>query len=313
MDIPVYLFTGFLESGKTTLIRDTLIDPEFTDQERTLLICCEEGMEEYDSMFLKRLNTVIEYVDSLDAITPEFYRELQEKVNPDRVMIELNGTWSVSDFLHIDMPINWLLVQIISTVDASTFNLYVQNMKQMILEQLMHSELIIFNRCDETTSKRFLRTNVKAINKGAQLIYEGKDGSINELREEELPFDLDALILNIGDDDYGLWYMDALDHPFKYENKMVCIKGMAVSAVMDDDRALILGRYAMVCCADDTSLIGILVRDIDRSTLYENEWIRIKGRLSVEFDEATQQNFVVLHAQEVEEVEPMEDAYVYFS
>ncbi len=313
MDIPVYLFTGFLESGKTTLIRDTLIDPEFTDQEKTLLICCEEGMEEYDSMFLKRLNTVIEYVDSLEDITPEFYEELQEKVEPDRVMIELNGTWSVNDFLHVDMPSNWLLVQIISTVDASTFSLYVQNMKQMIFEQLIHSELIIFNRCDETTSKRFLRTNIKAINKGAQLIYEGKDGSINELKEEELPFDLDAPILNISDDDYGLWYMDALDHPFKYDNKVIRVKGMAVSAVMDDEQALILGRYAMVCCTEDTSLIGLLVRDIERGKLHENQWISVTGKLSVEFDEATQQNFVVLHAQKVEQAEPMEDAYVYFS
>lgn len=313
MDIPVYLFTGFLESGKTTLIRDTLIDPEFTDQEKTLLICCEEGMEEYDPMFLKRLNTEIEYVDSMEDITFEFYKNLQERVNPDRVMIELNGTWSVNEFLQIDMPSGWLLVQIISTVDASTFNLYVQNMKQMILEQLIHSELIIFNRCDETTSKRFLRTNIKAINKGAQLIYEGKDGSINELQEEELPFDLDAPILEISDDDYGLWYMDALDHPYKYENKLIRLKGMAVSAVMDDDHALILGRYAMVCCAEDTSLIGILVRDIDRSVLHENEWITVCGKLSVEFDEATQQNFAVLHAQSVEEAKPLEDAYVYFS
>ena len=313
MDIPVYLFTGFLESGKTTLIRDTLIDPEFTDREKTLLICCEEGMEEYDPMFLKRLNTSIEYVEEFSDITLEFYEKLQEKYHPDRVMIELNGTWNVREFLNVEMPQEWLLVQIISTVDASTFNLYVQNMKQMIFDQLNHSELIIFNRCDENTSKRFLRTNVKAINKGAQLIYEGKDGSINELSEEELPFDLDAPILEISDDDYGLWYMDALDHPFKYENKRVCIKGMAVSAVSDDANALILGRYAMVCCAEDTSLIGILVRDIDRSSLHENEWITVSGVLKVEFDVPTQQNFVVLHAENVEEANPMEDAYVYFS
>ena len=43
MDIPVYLITGFLESGKTTFINETISDPEFSQGERTLLICCEEG------------------------------------------------------------------------------------------------------------------------------------------------------------------------------------------------------------------------------------------------------------------------------
>lgn len=313
MDIPVYLFTGFLESGKTTLIRDTLIDPEFTDKEKTLLICCEEGIEEYDPRFLQRLNTVIEYVDDFKQITAEFYERLHQKYKPDRVMIELNGTWSVNDFLDVDMPLQWLLVQIVSTVDAGTFNLYIQNMKQMIFEQLVHSELIIFNRCDIMTNKRFLRSNIKAINKGAQLIYEGKDGSINDLEEDDLPFDLSAPILEISDDDYGLWYMDALDHPYKYDGKTMKIKGMAVSAVEGDRHALVLGRYAMVCCANDTTLIGLLVRNVDRSRLKKEEWITVTGKITVDYDKGVQQNFVVLNAEKVEPAEAMEDAYVYFS
>ena len=50
MEIPVYLFTGFLESGKTSFIRDLLNDPNFAEGERTLLFLCEEGEEELDKV-----------------------------------------------------------------------------------------------------------------------------------------------------------------------------------------------------------------------------------------------------------------------
>ena len=46
MEIPVYLFTGFLEAGKTRFIQETLEDERFNAGERTLLLLCEEGVEE---------------------------------------------------------------------------------------------------------------------------------------------------------------------------------------------------------------------------------------------------------------------------
>ena len=58
-EYPVYLFTGFLESGKTSFINETLSDPKFyKDGDRTLLLLCEEGEEEYDMDILKE-NIVI--------------------------------------------------------------------------------------------------------------------------------------------------------------------------------------------------------------------------------------------------------------
>ena len=44
--IPVYVFTGFLESGKTQFIKEIIADPGFTENERTALLLCEEGIEE---------------------------------------------------------------------------------------------------------------------------------------------------------------------------------------------------------------------------------------------------------------------------
>ena len=47
--IPVYLFTGFLEGGKTKMLQEILEDENFNDGCKILLIVCEEGIEEYDA------------------------------------------------------------------------------------------------------------------------------------------------------------------------------------------------------------------------------------------------------------------------
>ncbi|MGM9911935.1 TIGR03943 family putative permease subunit [Floccifex sp.] len=314
MTVPVYFFTGFLESGKTTLIKDTLASPDFTENEKSLLICCEEGLEEYNEKELKKWNTEIFYVDNFEDLSYELFIELNKKYRPDRILIEFNGTWDTKAFMEMEMPIGWLTVQIVSCVDASTFMIYAQNMKQMIFNQLVYSDLIIFNRCDENTDKRFIRNNVKAINHNAQIIYESLDGSVtDQLSSDELPFDINADEIHIEDDDYGLFYMDALDNPDKYNNKVIEVKGIAISAVQGDKNAMVMGRYAMVCCAEDLSLCGILVRNVDRSKFNQNDWITVKGVVHVILNTEYNQYFIVLDAQEVNVTTPLEDAYVYFS
>lgn len=314
MTVPVYVFTGFLESGKTTLIKETLLDPGFYDGEKTLLFVCEEGIEEYDDEFLKKTNTAIVSVDQEGTLTYPFMKKSDSLIEPDRVMIEFNGTWNLTNFFDEDMPYGWLLVQILSTVDASTFEVYLNNMRSMLYEALVHSETIIFNRCDETTKKLYLRNNIKAINKGAQIIYEAKDGTINQLGEDELPFDVQAEEITIQDDDYGLWYMDALEHPQKYRGKTIHIKGKVIANQVDRiPNAFVFGRYAMVCCADDTSLIGLLCHYKKASELLPKEWVSISAILEVEYDEEYQGDVPVLYVSSIQQEDPLEDELVYFT
>lgn len=314
MTIPIYMFTGFLESGKTSLVKDTLLDPGFSDGEKTLLFVCEEGIEEYDDEFLKKTNTSLITVTKEEDLTYPFMKKCDSLVEPDRVMIEFNGTWNLTKFFDTELPFDWLLVQILSTVDASTFELYINNMRSVMYEQLVHSETIIFNRCDETTKKLYLRNNIKAINKSAQIIYEEKDGTINKLSEDELPFDVIAQHLVIDDDDYGLWYMDALEHPDKYEGKTITIKGKVVSkAIQDIPGAFVFGRYAMVCCADDTSLIGLLARYEQHMELLDQEWVIVHAKITIEFDDEYQGNVPVLQVLELHNCDPLEDELVYFT
>ena len=179
MDVPVYLFTGFLESGKSSMMKETLSDPEFNDGSKTLILACEQGEVEFDKPFLKQTHSVLVNVEEKEELTADYLEKLEHEYRPKQVFIEFNGMWSVTEFLDMEFPINWMLVQIISTVDAQTFMMYVNNMRSLMYDQLVHSEMILINRCDSNTKKSFLRSNIKAINKGAQIIYESVDGGIS--------------------------------------------------------------------------------------------------------------------------------------
>ncbi len=313
MVIPVYLFTGFLESGKTTLIQDTLCDPSFHDGEKTLLIVCEDGFVEYERNKMIDANTIIVHIEEEEELTTSLCHHYQSLYQPNRIMIEFNGMWSVKRFFAMELPQEWLIVQILTTVDASTFTSYMNNMRSLFYEQLFASEVIIFNRCNENTKKTILRTNVKAINPRAQLIYETVDGQINTLKDDELPFDKQANAMIIADDDYGLWYMDALDHPDDYEGKKITIKGMVVRDAQFKEHEFLIGRRAMVCCADDTQMIGVLCKHEKASTLIPNEWIVVSGIAHSCFDEEYQGNLIEIEVDTMTSCDPMEDEFVYFS
>lgn len=315
-DVPVYLFTGFLESGKTSFILNVVQDQRFTEGEKTLIIACEEGMVEYDSEVLADLNIDIAYIEEEADFNTQTLKELARKYSPKIVMLEFNGVWSLASCLdRIDLPKNWALAQIVSTIDASTFSNYLSNMRSIIYEQLVDSEMIVFNRCSEKTKKSFLRSNIKAINRSAQIIYESVDGSINSLPEDDLPYDLNAPVIKISDDDFGLWYMDALENPDKYVGKRVEVKGKAFEPMDDSIRecAFVIGRNAMVCCADDTQPIGFLTYWEFASQLLPEEWVLIEATMDKIIDDDLQAEVPILKVENLKVVPPMEDEIVYFS
>lgn len=313
MAIPVYIFCGFLESGKTTLIQTTLRDEGFNEGEKTLLLVFEEGIEEYDPKFLKETNTNVEYFDDLSQLNTDILRELDNKYTPDRVMVEFNGTWNIDDFLDIEMPLDWIVVQILSTIDASTFTNYINNMRTFMFNVINPADVIVFNRCDEDTKKAYLRTNVKSINKGAQIIYEMKDGTISPMTDEEMPFDLRADVIEINDDDYGLWYMDALDNARKYDGKTVVIQGRVMHRMEDPDDIYVIGRKAMVCCAEDTQLIGYMVKSKHAEQMVDGDWLQLKAKMHVVYDEEYRGEVPMLEEISYKRIPPLKEELVYFS
>lgn len=314
MSIPIYLFTGFLESGKTTLIKDTLNDPAFSEHEKTLLITCEAGEIEYEEALLQQRNTIHINVESQEEITYAFLKKLDCDIEPDRVMIEYNGTWNLQSFMELEKPFDWLIVQIISTADASLFKVHLNNMRSLIYEQFLYSEAIIFNRCDSSTDTQYLRNNIKAINSSIQIIYEAKDGTIMQLEEGSMNFDLSAKVIPISESEYGIWYMDILENPTKYKGKTVEFVAQIIATHVDGFKnAFVIGRYAMVCCADDTSLIAFLCKCAESSKCIEKTWVKLQAEVSIEFDEEMQRDVPILNYKKMQNSEPCKDEFVYFN
>lgn len=270
MNKPVYVFSGFLDSGKTKAIKDTLNNPRFNEGESSLIICFEQGDEVYDEKFLKVSNSKVVYLDSFKDLTYEKQKQLDSEYNPDRVFVELNGMEDDNEFYKNGFIENWELAQTLTTIDASKFNLYLTNMRQFLYNHVVNAEMVILNRSDDT-DKRYLRNNIKSINQYVEIIYEDKNGNVTNRIDDEL-FDLSKELV-VSDYDYGLWFMDAVDNPEKYDKKEITIKAKYVAEIEEYDNVLVMGRKAMVCCANDITdialpCIGIHLNEIDKDKYY---------------------------------------------
>ncbi len=312
-EIPIYMFLGFLESGKTTFAKETLIDRNFTEGEPTLLLVCEEGIEEYDEEDLKKRNIFVEYINDED-ISTEHFLDLQDKYNPTRVMIEYNGTWKMDKLFSVRVPKGWTIVQVITFVDAQTFDVYIANMKAMMMEQLSTADMIIFNRCDENTKKAEYRRSLRAVNRRAQVIFENKDG-LAEVGDDEvfLPYDINQPVIELEEEDFGLFYIDACDNPDKYVGKKIHFKAMVHRPKEYKDNEFVPGRFAMTCCADDIAFVGFKAYYQGAKSLKDRQWVMVTGEIGKEFYPEFQGDGPVIKVSEVAMTSPANEELVYFN
>ena len=224
MDIPVYLIAGFLDAGKTSFINGILQDG-FAAEDRTLLLCCEEGETAYDP---KVLGNVFTYtIDEPEQMTPELFKKLEKQYRPKQVIIEYNGMWQIEPLYREGLPANWILYQIMCLVDANTFEPYVRNMGQLMMEKISNADLLIFNRCNEQLRAQLRSRNLRMVNRRADIYLENTDGTSEEYVTPEMsPFDLSGGKLEVPDDDYGIWYVDMMDNPDRYQGVEVSFKAI---------------------------------------------------------------------------------------
>lgn len=314
-EIPVYFFTGFMDSGKTTLIQETLFENGFAeDDDRILIIACEDGDIEYDTEKLKTINASVAMVESEADFNTEHLQEIADEYRPDAVFIEYNGTWGVGDVYEMELPRNWVIVQSLATVDATTFEMYMANMRPMMMEQFFRAEVVIINRCDDDTPKSKFRGNIKAVNRPAQIVYERADGTIDD-REEELPFDINADVIEISDADYALWFMDCMENPKKYDGKTVHFLGLVYNPKDGKLKrgVIVPGRFAMTCCIEDITFLGMMCKTGMENTPEHRSWIDLTARIKVEFTKEYKGRGPILYPIELKPAEKPEDELVYFS
>ena len=251
MDIPVYLIAGFLDSGKTGFINGILRDG-FAEEDRTLLICCEEGELEYDPRVLGNVFTYT--VDEQSQLTPELFKKLEKQYRPKQVIIEYNGMWMIEPLYRDGLP------AIMCLVDARSFEMYVKNMGQLMMEKISNADMLIFNHCNEELRAQLRSRNLRMVNRRADIYLENEDGTSEEYVTPEMsPFDLSDGHLDVPDDDYGVWYVDMMDNPDRYDGVTVRYK-----AVMCHSKKFkgvhCPGRFAMVCCENDMQFLALVAK-----------------------------------------------------
>ncbi len=306
---PVYMVNGFLESGKTEFITYTLNQPYFQVKGKTLLILCEEGEIEYEEFLLKKSKTVVELVEEEKDFTPSRLVELEKKHRPERIIIEYNGMWN---YKSMELPWHWSIEQQITTIDASTFPMYFNNMRSLLAEMVRNSELIIFNRCDDVEDLGVYRRNIKAVNQKAEIVFEDSNGEIDEIFEEDLPYSLSDDPIVLEDESYGIWYLDSLDHLERYEGKKVQFTAMVLKPENFPQGYFVPGRMAMTCCADDMAFLGFACRAREAEKLENKQWLRVMAVVRKEYFADYQAEGPVLEALSVEETEAPKEEVISF-
>lgn len=317
MEIPVFIINGFLESGKTSFIKDTLASEDFNDGESTLVIVCEEGEEEYDAGEMSAVNALAVTVGDIEELTKEFFIGASDRCKARRVFVELNGMWKLEELIA-RLPKFMEVAQVITLVNAATYDMYLSNMRQVMMEQYKLTEMVIFNRCTKDSDRAAYRRSVKAVNGRAQVYFESSDGSSNEV-DEILPFDIAKEEIEIADEDFGLWYMDAMDHPEKYDNKIIKAKVVVYKPKQYAKKSMFApGRFAMTCCVDDIRYIGFqCICDKNTNKQLEGyadrDFIHLVARAKVEFCKEYKGPGVVLYAIDISSANKPEDELVYFN
>ena len=309
---PVYLATGFLESGKTTLLKEMLSDEEFLEGEKVLVVCTEEGTESFDEEFLRQYNADIVYIDSIDDLTPDFFTGAEKKYDFDLVFFELNGMWDIGE-IYEKIPRRWPIVQIFTTIDATTFEMYLNNMRALIMNIVKMSDCVIMNRCGEKNDLASYRRTLRGVNPQANIIFEDKDGNINNDIQDILPYDTDSDVITVETDDFGIFILDIQENPERYIEHTVEFTAMVYIDDQMKKGEFFTGRFAMACCAADAQFIGFMCKYENEINIEDRKFYTIRGLLRFEENPMYVQEGPVIYVSDVTEAPEPKDQFVYFN
>ena len=305
-DVNVYMFLGFLDSGKTKFIQETLEDERMENGERTMLLICEEGEEEYDSSRFKVKNVAVEVLESADELTENTLTFLTRKHRAQRVVVEYNGTWLLQQFFDA-MPESWVINQMMTFVDSATFLNYNANMRQLVFDKITMTQMVVFNRFKGEYAQEDYHKVVRGISRRPEIVYEYVGGKVvyDEI-EDPMPFDVNAPVIEIEDRDFAWFYRDLSEKPTEYVGKTVKFKGMAAVSKKMPAGSIIFGRFIMTCCEADIAFDGFALKLnglIDG--LASKDWLTVTAKIGMEYSPAYRKQGPVISAIEVERAEPL--------
>lgn len=279
--IPVFLFTGFLDAGKTKFIQETLENRDFVEGRRTLLLVCEEGEEEYDPSRFASEDIFCEVVQEPEELSGALLLSLVSRHRANQVMVEYNGMWEL-DLLYQALAAPLAVAQEFAFFDSTTILTYNANMRTQTVDKLRTCDLAIFNRVPIGSDIMPYHKLVRGVSRGADIVYDHSDGTIE--RDEivdPLPFDKNAPVIEIDDRDYALWYRDMGENLEEYEGKVVKFRGQVAKNPKLRAGEMALGRQIMVCCADDVAYSGLVSEYKGAAHYDEGEWLMVTATVAL--------------------------------
>ena len=313
MEFPVYLFTGFLEAGKTSFIKETMQDPNFNDgKKQYLIITCEEGEEEFEAAEFPD-NVHFASFDDVQLLTPDRLNAVAKRAGADIVVVEYNGMWTI-DFFYNALPPNWMVYQEILVVDSSTIISYNANMRQLVVDKLTSCEMVVFNRFKPEYDKMTLHKIVRGVSKRANICYEDMAGEIEfDDIEDPLPYDINSEVIDIKDEDFAIFYRDMSDEFVKYKGKTVRFKGIVALDSSLPKECYAIGRHIMTCCADDIAYRGVVAKGMGKLKLATRDWVIVEGRLVEEYSKLYRGVGPVLYVNAIERAEkPIQEVATFY-
>jgi uncharacterized membrane protein YraQ (UPF0718 family)/GTPase SAR1 family protein len=194
MKTQVDIITGFLGSGKTTFINGLLENEKLTN-DRIVIIQCESGEIEIENQLIERKNIYVKKVAKDCNVDAKCINEVIKKYLPHRILIEYNGMKKLDDLLNVlyDRTIrkNCAINKIVHAVDAATFDIFMDNMGPILIEQISGSDIIVLNNTSGSSKSMLdkIEKTLKEINKSAEI---GRAF----IREEENNADKNILLIN---------------------------------------------------------------------------------------------------------------------
>lgn len=281
MEIPVYLFTGFLEAGKTTFIQKTLEDDRFNQGESTLLLVCEEGEEDYEPANFPGRRVFVEKIEEIEALVPATLDRFCKKHACERVIVEYNGMWTLDAFYQA-MPKDWMVYQEFMFADGRSFLSYYDNLRELMLDKLQSCEMLVLNRAGDELDRMEVHKRVRAANRRCDIAYEGEDGTVQyDEIPDELPFDVNAPVIDVAQEHFAAWYRDISENMEQYDGKTVHLEGYVILREDLPEQTFIFGRQVMTCCADDLTFAGVLSVWKQKASLRHREWVELTAKIAL--------------------------------
>ncbi len=302
--IPVYFFLGFLEAGKTQFIQKTISDEKFGSNDNILLLLCEEGFEEYDFTRFSDKRVTLHVLEEKSDLDEQVLTNLADECDADIIVIEYNGMWHLTDLL-LNKPENWKIFQTVFIADASSFSIYAQNYKSLIVDKINVSDVVIFNRYANRADVNELHKIIRSINRRSLIYYEADNGMmIADDIEDPLPFNIESPTIVIKDDDYAIWYSDIMNDAKKYDGKTVKFKAMIASRPELPNNVFAVGRFIMTCCEADMQFCWFVAL-YNRFFLPEGEiWGAVTAEVTVQHHETQDIDIPLLNITNIHECEP---------